>query len=143
LFAGMGADAQDGTVSLDKGKLKIDYNPDNSEIFAQTAEVMDEISEKTGRKIYYLNRPTTVHPTGGACIGRSEQEGVVNADGEVFGHPGLYVADAAALPKPPGGPPSMTIAAWSDHVAERFIASHEASHKNDAGDTDEVTKVAE
>jgi cholesterol oxidase len=139
-IAGMGPDAQDGTVSLEKGKLKIDYNPENSEIFAQTADEMDEISEKTGRKIYYINRPTTVHPTGGACIGRNEEEGVVDADGEVFGHPGLFVADAAALPKPPGGPPSMTIAAWSDHVAERFIANHTAVHKNDA---DEVANVAE
>lgn len=121
-IAGMGKDAQDGTVSLARGKLKIDYNPDNSEIFAQTADAMDLISEKTGKKIYYIDRPTTVHPTGGACIGRTINEGVVDADGEVFGHSGLYVADAAALPKPPGGPPSMTIAAWADHVAERFIA---------------------
>jgi cholesterol oxidase len=121
-IAGMGPDAQDGTVSLEKGKLKIDYDPDNSEIFSDIEGSLDLISEKTGKKIYYLERPTTVHPTGGACIGRGTGDGVVNAEGEVFDHPGLYVADAAALPKPVGGPPSITIGAWADHVAERIIA---------------------
>ncbi len=137
--AGMGPDAQDGTVSLSKGKLKINYDPDNSEIFAETAEEMNRVSEETGKKLYYLSRPTTVHPTGGACIGRNEQEGVINGDGEVFGHPGLYVADAAALPKPPGGPPAATIGAWSGHVAERFIATHEAG----AHDDETAANVAE
>jgi cholesterol oxidase len=47
---------------------------------------------------------------------------VVDADGEVFDNPGLFVADAAALPAEPGGPPSLTIAAWADHVATRFVA---------------------
>ncbi len=127
LVAGMGADAQDGTVTLEKGKLKIDYNPDDSEIFAEIADTLDQVSEKTGKKIYYLKRPTTVHPTGGACIGRGLEDGVIDGNGEVFGHPGLYVADAAALPKPPAGPPAMTIAAWADHVAECFIAKFQAA----------------
>lgn len=138
-IAGMGPDAQDGTVSLDKGKLKIDYNPDNSEIFSEIGDSMDLISEKTGKKIYYLSRPTTVHPTGGACIGPDDGHGVVNGDGEVFGHPGLYVADAAALPKPVGGPPSITIGAWADHVAERFIAKFKSAHPT----TDKVASIAQ
>ena len=62
----------------------------------------------------------------------------MNADGEVFGHPGLYVADAAALPKSPGTPPSMTIAAWSSHLATRFIA-----RRNEAGKVAEACEVAE
>jgi cholesterol oxidase len=125
--AGMGPDAQDGTVTLENGKLKIDYQPDNSQIFTDIKDTMDGVSEKTGKKMYYIQRPTTVHPTGGACIGRSDKEGVVGANGEVFGHPGLYVADAAVLPNPVGGPPAMTIAAWADHLAEQFIANHSAA----------------
>jgi len=49
---------------------------------------------------------------------------VVDANGEVFDNPGLYVADSAALPRAPGGPPSMTIAAWANHLATQFIARH-------------------
>jgi cholesterol oxidase len=63
----------------------------------------------------------TVMPLGGAVLAGSAQEGVVDGRGEVHGHPGLFIVDAAALPAAPGGPPSMTIAAWSSWVAERFV----------------------
>ncbi|WP_412769428.1 GMC oxidoreductase [Ralstonia pseudosolanacearum] len=46
---------------------------------------------------------------GGACLGPSNADGVVGANGEVFDHPGLYVADASALPRSPRGRPQ------SDH----------------------------
>ena len=57
-------------------------------------------------------------------LGETIAEGVVDANGEVFDHPGLYVTDAAALPRSPGGPPSMTIAAWANHVASQFLARY-------------------
>jgi cholesterol oxidase len=44
--------------------------------------------------------------------------GVVDHKGEVYGNPGLFVADAAALPAAAGTPPSLTIAAWAHHVAD-------------------------
>lgn len=122
MIAGMGKDAMDGVVSLKKGKLSVTYNPDNSPIFANIRQQLDLIGEKTGSRVFAFKRPTTVHPTGGACIGLDETSGVVDDKGEVYGHPGLYVADAAALPKPVEGPPSMTIAAWASHVAEQLIA---------------------
>ena len=52
---------------------------------------------------------------------------VINENGEVFDNPGIYVTDAAALPRGPAGPPSMTIAAWANLVAEKFIARYRAS----------------
>ena len=129
-IAGVGDDGQDGTVRLEKGKLKIDYDPGHSQIFDDITQAMDLISEATGDEIYYIDRPTTVHPMGGACVARAIEEGVVDSNGEVFDHPGLYVGDAAALPRPVGGPPSMTIAAWADHLAECFITRH----RNDTGE---------
>ncbi|MBI6568565.1 hypothetical protein YA0852_31355, partial [Pseudomonas synxantha] len=38
-------------------------------------------------------------PLGGACLGTSNADGVIDANGEVFDNPGLYVVDAAALPE--------------------------------------------
>ncbi|MHA6879025.1 GMC oxidoreductase [Ralstonia pseudosolanacearum] len=67
----------------------------------------------------------TVRPIGGACLGTSNADGVVGANGEVFDHPGPYVADASALPRSPGGAPSLTIAAWSANIADRLIAKLE------------------
>jgi len=126
-IAGLGEDTMNGMVSMHKGKLRIGYDHSASPIFARIRSVFDEISKRTGRKIYALKTPVTVHPTGGACLAGSIDEGVIDANGEVFDNAGLYVADASALPRSPGGPPSMTIAAWADHLATRFIERHRAS----------------
>ncbi|MCL3817328.1 FAD-dependent oxidoreductase [Aeromicrobium wangtongii] len=65
----------------------------------------------------------TAHILGGAVMGRHAGEGVVDADHEVFGHPGLYVADASTIPVNLGVNPSLTITA----MAERFAAGFPAA----------------
>lgn len=121
--AGMGPDAQDGEVSWRRGRLRVRYDAARSELFSRLIDAFRYIGEKTGRRIYHFKTPITVHPTGGACLASDASGGVVDAHGEVFANPGLYVADAAALPKPVGGPPSMTIAAWADRVADGILAA--------------------
>ena len=124
MIAGLGEDNMTGRATFHKGRLRIEYDPDQSPIFARLRSTFDEISRRTGHKIYAPKTPITVHPTGGACLGRSIEHGVIDSNGEVFDNPGLYVADAAALPRAPAGPPSMTIAAWANHLATRFIERH-------------------
>jgi cholesterol oxidase len=65
-----------------------------------------------------LGVPSTAHILGGACMGASADEGVIDADHEVFGYPGLYVVDGAAVSANPGVNPSLTITA----LAERAMA---------------------
>jgi cholesterol oxidase len=124
MIAGLGEDTMNGEVSMRKGRLRIGYDPAESPIFDRLRSIFAEISRRTGRKIYAPKTPVTVHPTGGACLGENIDKGVIDANGEVFDNEGLYIADAAALPRSPGGPPSMTIAAWADHLATRFIECH-------------------
>ncbi len=58
----------------------------------------------------------TVHPLGGAVIGR-----VADSFGRVFGHDGLYVLDGALLPGTCGCTnPSLTIAALAERAMERI-----------------------
>jgi cholesterol oxidase len=40
----------------------------------------------------------------------------------VHDNPGLFIADASALPAAPGVPPSMTIAAWAGHLAMSLVS---------------------
>ena len=93
IVSSMGIDAMDGVVSLKDGKLNINFDPKNSPVFAQNYDTMMEMARLSGRKIYVSKRPWTVHPMGGACVGKLEQGGVVDAGGEVHGNPGLFVAD--------------------------------------------------
>jgi cholesterol oxidase len=121
VVSGMGADAMDGVASLRNGRLNIHFDPDNSPIYKQIFETMQEMARRSGRKVYVSPRPSTVHPMGGACVGRPDRGGVVGSDGQVHGIPGLYVVDAAAFPAPTAAPPTMSIGAWAENVSSRFV----------------------
>lgn len=60
----------------------------------------------------------TAHILGGCPMGVSADTGVIDADHQVHGHPGLFVVDGAAIPANLGVNPSLTITA----MAERFAA---------------------
>ena len=66
------------------------------------------------------SKSITAHILGGAAIGADARTGVVDADHEVFVHPGLYVADASAIPTNLGVNPSLTITALAERFAARF-----------------------
>lgn len=62
------------------------------------------------------NRSSTAHILGGAVIAADPGQGVCDAQGRVFGHEGLWVADGAAVPVNLGVNPSLTITALAEHV---------------------------
>lgn len=62
----------------------------------------------------------TAHILGGAVIGETAEQGVIDANHEVHGHPGLYVADAAAIPVNLGVNPSLTITAMAERFADQW-----------------------
>ena len=64
-----------------------------------------------------LLRPPARH----RADGDTPELGVVDADGEVLGHPGLYVVDGAAVPTALGVNPSLTIAALAERAAVRLV----------------------
>jgi len=62
------------------------------------------------------NRSSTAHILGGAIMADDPSRGVCDAQGRVFGHDGLYVADGALVPSNLGVNPSLTITALAEHV---------------------------
>lgn len=106
LLVGMGADEANGQANWRRGRLHLTYNAQANPILAELQATFDEVTELSGKKVYYLPRFTmTVHPLGGARVDDDSRRGVVNGHGEVHDAPGLYVADAAAFPAAPGAPP--------------------------------------
>jgi cholesterol oxidase len=69
------------------------------------------------------NISVTAHVLGGAVMADDPAHGVVNAQHEVFGHPGLYVMDASAVPANVGVNPSLTITAMVERAMQLFPAA--------------------
>ncbi|WP_119730930.1 GMC oxidoreductase [Thermomonospora amylolytica] len=124
---GMGRDTPDGVLRLDGDMLRAEWTTATSEAhFERVRKIMQRIGDVLGadykdNPIWFRKRIVTVHPLGGAPIGRHPDEGVCDPYGEVFGHPGLYIADGAAMPGPVGANPSLTIAAMADRMCSRLL----------------------
>lgn len=63
-----------------------------------------------------FDRPLTAHFLGGATIGATADDGVVDGWQRVFGHPGLHVVDGSAVTANLGVNPSLTITAQAERA---------------------------
>ncbi|MFI2709852.1 FAD-dependent oxidoreductase [Micromonospora sp. NPDC018662] len=63
-----------------------------------------------------FNIPMTAHILGGAVIGATPADGVVDPWHRVYGHPGLHVVDGAAVSANLGVNPSLTITAQAERA---------------------------
>lgn len=117
VVGGMGADSGRGRAAWSGGRLRVDYDARSEPVYDRTREAFRALEEDSGCKTWSFTTPLTVHPLGGAALGPDADHGVIDHRGEVYGNPGLFVADGAALPAAPGTPPTLSIAAWAHHVA--------------------------
>jgi len=117
---GMGSDTGNASARYQDGSVVVDYDPNQQPIFEEIREVIRALGVQSGLKTWVIKKPITIHPWGGACLGANANSGVVDRAGEVYGNPGLFVADGSALPAAVGTPPSLAIAAWAHHVADRL-----------------------
>lgn len=124
---GHGRDIPNGSYVLADGRLDLNWSSEPSEDYYQALEAaFEDVAQALGGKMLKspwkrLNRSITIHPLGGAAMADDPRHGVVDPWGEVFGLPGLYVADGSAMPGPVGVNPSFTIAAFADRVAKGIV----------------------
>jgi cholesterol oxidase len=123
----MGRDVPDGRMRLRRGEIDIEWKRKKSgPYFERVRKTSRDMTRTLGGRfvdnpIWFLNRVITVHPLGGCPMGRTSGEGVVDSSGQVFGYPGLYIADGSVMPGPVGPNPSLTIAALADRFADRIL----------------------
>jgi cholesterol oxidase len=122
-------DAADGVLSLKDGKLFLDWNIAASEGAIDAVVKTHEKFARATQGLPLVPAPwtfakdlVTPHPLGGARMASGPGEGVVDHKGEVFGHPNLFVADGAIVPKALGLNPSKTIAALAERIASIIVA---------------------
>jgi cholesterol oxidase len=132
---GMGRDVPDGVLRLKGRYLQVDWTTATSKAYFEgVREGMRGMARALGAKfednpLWYFHRVITVHPLGGCPMGRSEETGVVDSYGQVFGHPGLSIADGSVMPGPVGPNPSLTIAALADRFADRIVEEATAAKR--------------
>jgi cholesterol oxidase len=126
--------ALEGTLSLRLGRsaytgyrrglvTKLDDPAQAPQAFMREAtELAERFAEKVGGVTMsmmsetLLGTPTTAHILGGACIGASADEGVIDTKHRVFGYDGLYVIDGSSVSANPGVNPSLTITAMAERA---------------------------
>lgn len=125
----MGRDIPNGRLTFEDERLDCDWTIKKSQGYYDRviatvrgmAKALDARYMDNPSYAWNFHQVLTAHPLGGCPMGR-EKEGVVDASGEVFNYPGLFIADGSVMPGPVGPNPSLTIAALADLFAERVIA---------------------
>lgn len=64
----------------------------------------------------FLNVPTTAHIMGGAIMGASAEDGVIDSQNRVFNYKNMYVCDGSMIGANLGVNPSLSITAFSEHA---------------------------
>jgi len=82
-----------------------------------TRRVAEKIGGFPGSTVLEMaDIPLTAHILGGATIGATAADGVIDAYHRVFGHPGLHVVDGSAVTANLGVNPSLTITAQAERA---------------------------
>ena len=127
----IGLDNARGRIVLRGGKIDIlwNYHDENQSLITRQRTAMQELARQYGGTYAdfplweHFGRTMTVHSLGGCALSETADQGVVGVDGQVHGHPGLYVADGSVIPTAIGSHPAMTISAVAERIAEGVVAN--------------------
>ncbi len=89
--------------------------PEATELARRVEEKIDGVAATLITETL-MGIPSTAHILGGACMGSSAENGVIDSRHRVFGYEGLYVVDGSAVSANPGVNPSLTILALAERA---------------------------
>lgn len=121
----------DSTIRLKKSSLgmytKLDVGKAPTSDIPEARELAHEVASIINGKPTVLSTetlfgiPTTAHILGGACMGKSEKEGVIDSENRVFGYQNMYVCDGSMISANPGVNPSLSITAISERAMSKIL----------------------
>lgn len=117
------------TLKTEGGKIPATI-PDAQNIAIKAAEQQGGVPMTTFPEIF-LNIPMTAHCMGGACIARTEKDGVVDHRQRVFGYENFLICDGSVISANLGVNPSLTITALAEHAMSHIPEAAPAANTAD------------
>jgi len=118
-------------ASLGHGAPNPSWIPAGNQAVRLLAEELDGVAGGSITEVF--DTPVTAHILGGAVIGSSPRQGVIDPYHRVFGHPGLHVVDGAAICANLGVNPSLTITAQAERAMSLWPNRGEADPRPTLG----------
>lgn len=115
------------TTKTEKGSRLPSYIPIANQFARVLARRMNGYARSSINEVL-LDIPTTAHILGGACIGETPQEGVIDLQNRLFGYKNFLVCDGSMVPANLGVNPSLTITALSERAMSFVPAKTEMHH---------------
>ncbi|HRP69852.1 MAG TPA: GMC oxidoreductase, partial [Turneriella sp.] len=116
----------DSTLRLKRGlfrlKTALDKGPAPTSSIPMAPKLAEEFGKKTKGTVHSLSievltgLATTAHILGGACMGSTPQEGVIDSQNRLFGYDNMYVCDGSMISANIGVNPSLTIMALTERA---------------------------
>ncbi len=116
----------DTTLQFKKGlfrlKSKLSSGPRPSAQIPLAFELADKYSELNNGKPMVLmtetifNMPSTAHILGGAVMGETKEQGVIDKYNKVFGYENMMICDGSMISSNPGVNPSLSITAITERA---------------------------
>ena len=103
------------TSELGRGQTIPTYIPIANEFARRLAKRINGIAQSSINEVL-MDVPSTAHILGGAIIGSSPDEGVIDTQNRVFGYQGMYVCDGSMIPGNLGVNPSLSITAFTERA---------------------------
>lgn len=119
----------DSTLRLNRGlfrlKSKVTSGNKPTAYIPEAKAIVEQYNRISGGKSFVyasesiFNIPSTAHILGGAVMGASIHEGVIDKDNKVFGYENMYICDGSTISANPGVNPSLTITAISERAMKK------------------------
>jgi cholesterol oxidase len=100
-------------TEVEKGKAPTPFIPEAHQ-FAYAFSALIKAKPRIMVNEAIAGIPSTAHILGGACMGQSGDEGVIDSNNRVFGYKNMYVFDGSMISANPGVNPSLTITAITE-----------------------------
>jgi cholesterol oxidase len=105
------------TVST--GKKPTPFIPESIKLIKEYSKAVNGVSTSFALETL-AGIPSTAHILGGAVMGKTEVEGVINKDNKVFNYQNMYVIDGSMISSNPGVNPSLSITAIAERAMDQI-----------------------